>query len=136
MALVVKNPPVNAGDVRDMGSILGREYPLEEGIVTQSSILAWRIPWTEECGGLQSIVSQRVRHSGSNLVHMHAYCHPQIGTCHDCLPSTSTRIKSCAAAASDFQHSLKEFRVESGNEVLCAQGKTGRADFQIVRYSQ
>ena len=54
MALVVKNPPVNAGDVRDMGSILGREYPLEEGIVTQSSILAWRIPWTEECGGLQS----------------------------------------------------------------------------------
>ena len=63
MALVVKNPPVNAGDVRDMGSILGREYPLEEGIVTQSSILAWRIPWTEECGGLQSVGSQSVGHS-------------------------------------------------------------------------
>ena len=114
----------------------GWEYPLEEGIVTQSSILAWRIPLTEECGGLQSIVSQRVRHNGSNLAHIHAYYHPQIGTCHDCSPSTATRVKPCAAAASDFQHSLKEFRVESRNEVLCAQGKTGRADFQIVRYSQ
>ena len=33
------------------------------------------------------------------------YCQPQIGTCHGCLPSTSTRIKSCVAAAADFQHS-------------------------------
>ena len=41
---------------------LGREGPLEEGMVTNSSILAWRIPWTEEPGGLQSIGSQRVRH--------------------------------------------------------------------------
>ena len=41
---------------------LGREDPLEEGMATHSSILAWRIPWTEEPGGLQSIKSQRVRH--------------------------------------------------------------------------
>ena len=41
---------------------LGREDPLEEGIATHSSILAWRIPWTEESGGLQSMGSQRVRH--------------------------------------------------------------------------
>ena len=61
MALVVKNPPANAGDVRDMGSILGREDPLEKEMATQSSILAWRIPWTEEPGGLQSTGSQRVR---------------------------------------------------------------------------
>ena len=41
---------------------LDREDPLEEGIATHSSILAWRIPWTEEPGGLQSMGSQRVRH--------------------------------------------------------------------------
>ena len=40
---------------------LGREDPLEEGMATHSSILAWRIPWTEEPGGLQSMGSQRVR---------------------------------------------------------------------------
>ena len=41
---------------------LGREDPLENGKVTHSSILAWRIPWTEEPGGLQSMGSQRIRH--------------------------------------------------------------------------
>ena len=41
---------------------LGWEYPLEEGMATHSSILAWRIPWTEELGRLQSMGSQRVRH--------------------------------------------------------------------------
>ena len=41
---------------------LGWENPLEKGMSTHSSILAWRIPWTEEPGGLQSTGSQRVRH--------------------------------------------------------------------------
>jgi len=41
---------------------MGREDPLEEGMATHSSILAWRTPWTEEPGGLQSMGSQRVRH--------------------------------------------------------------------------
>ena len=41
---------------------LGQEDPLEEELATHSSILAWRIPWTEEPGGLQSMWSQRVRH--------------------------------------------------------------------------
>ena len=40
---------------------LGREDILEESMATHSNILAWRIPWTEELGGLQSIGSQRVR---------------------------------------------------------------------------
>ena len=40
---------------------LGWEDPLEEGMATRSSILAWRIPWTEEPGGPQSMGSQRVR---------------------------------------------------------------------------
>ena len=44
---------------------LGWEDPLEKGKSTRSSILAWRIPWTEEPGGLQSMGSQRVRHEGT-----------------------------------------------------------------------
>ena len=40
---------------------LDQEEPLEKGMATHSSILAWRIPWTEEPGGLQSMGSQRVR---------------------------------------------------------------------------
>ena len=55
MVLVVKKLPVNAVDIRD--SCIDSwvwEDPLEEGMITHSSILAWRIPWTEEPGGLQS----------------------------------------------------------------------------------
>ena len=59
---VVKNLPANAGDARDTGSILGFEDPLEKEMATHSSILAWKIPWTEEPGGLQSMGSQRVGH--------------------------------------------------------------------------
>ena len=54
MALVVKNPPVDAGDKRDIGSIPGREDPLEEGMATHSSILAWRIPMDR--GAMQATV--------------------------------------------------------------------------------
>ena len=52
--LVVKNPPTNAGDSKRHGfnPWVGK-IPLEEGLATHSSILAWRIPWTEELGGLQ-----------------------------------------------------------------------------------
>ena len=42
---------------------LGLEDPLEKGMATHSSIRAWRIPWTEEPGGLQSMGAQRIRHS-------------------------------------------------------------------------
>ena len=52
---MVKNLSAHAGDIRDAGSISGQEDPLEEGIVIHSSILAWRILWTEEPGRLQSI---------------------------------------------------------------------------------
>ena len=48
---------------------LGREDPLEEGIATHSSIFAWRIPWTEKPGGLQSIELQRVEHDLSDSMH-------------------------------------------------------------------
>ena len=62
MALMGKNPPANAGDIRDVGSIPGQEDPLEEGMATHSSIPAWKIPWTEEPGRIQSIGSHRVGH--------------------------------------------------------------------------
>ena len=51
---------------------LGQEDPLEMGLTTHSSLLAWRIPWTEKPGGLQSIGSQRVRHDWNDLAHTHA----------------------------------------------------------------
>ena len=62
MVRVVKNPSANAGDIRNTGSVLGQKDPLEEGMATHYSILAWRIPWTEEPGGLQSMGLQRVGH--------------------------------------------------------------------------
>ena len=65
MTLVIKNTP--AGDTRGVGSILGSGRSSEKEIATHSSILAWRIPWTEEPGGLQSTGSQRVRQDWSDL---------------------------------------------------------------------
>ena len=60
VVLVVRNPPANAGDLRGAGSIPGSGRSLEEEMVTDSSILACRIPWTEEPGRLQSVGSQRI----------------------------------------------------------------------------
>ena len=48
VVLAVKNPPANEGDIRDVGSNLGLGRSLEEGMATHSSMLAWRIPWSEE----------------------------------------------------------------------------------------
>ena len=62
VALVVKSPTASAGDIRDSGLTLGLVTFLEEGMATHSSILAWRIPWTEDLGRLQSIGLHRVRH--------------------------------------------------------------------------
>ena len=59
---MVKSPPVNARDVSDPNSVPGWEDPLEEDTAIPSSILTWRIPRTEEPGGLQSMGFQRVRH--------------------------------------------------------------------------
>ena len=57
---MVKNLPANARDSGDSKRFLGREDPLEKGIATHSSILAWEILWIEEPGGLQSMELQRV----------------------------------------------------------------------------
>ena len=60
MAQWVKNPPAMHETQETLVQFLGQEDPLEEGISTRSSILAWRMLWKEEPGGLQSIGSQRV----------------------------------------------------------------------------
>ena len=64
---VVKNPPAMQ---KLQAQSLG-EDPLEEGVATHSSILAWRIPWTEEPGRLQYIGSQRIGHKLRDLAHTH-----------------------------------------------------------------
>ena len=63
MVLEGKNLPAMQETQETRVRSLGQEDPLEEGMAAHSSILAWRIPWTEEPGGLQSIALQRVRHS-------------------------------------------------------------------------
>ena len=67
---VVKNPPVIQEPQEAQVQPLGGEDPLEEGMATHSSILSWRIPWTEEPGGLRFIGLQRVRYYWSDLASM------------------------------------------------------------------
>ena len=62
VALVMKNPPANAETKETWVQSLGQEDPLEEEMVTHSSILACEVPWTEEPGRLLSTGSQRVGH--------------------------------------------------------------------------
>ena len=79
--------PANAGDLTDLGWSLGRVGPLEEGMATHSSILAWRIPWTEKPGRLWPVGSQRVRHDWSDLVTRQQFLvvNPSITACsHHC----------------------------------------------------
>ena len=66
----VKNPPATQELQETWVRSLGGEDPLEEGMATHSSSLAWRIPWTEEPGGLQSIQSQRDTTEGT-CMHAH-----------------------------------------------------------------
>ena len=62
IAQLVKNLPATQETQEMEAGPLGQEDPLEEGMATRSSVLAWRIPWTEEPGGWQSMGSQRVGH--------------------------------------------------------------------------
>ena len=62
MAQVVKDPPAMQEIQEVWVRSLGQEDPLEEEMATHSSVLAWRIPWTEEPGGLQSMGSKRTGH--------------------------------------------------------------------------
>ena len=63
VTLVVKNPSANAGDIRDAGSIPGSEDALKKEMVTYSSILAWKIPWTKEPGIAKSNMTEATQHA-------------------------------------------------------------------------
>ena len=84
VALKEKISPANGGDIRDSFY----PWPLEEGMATHSSILAWRIPWTEEPGGLRSMGSPKSQTELKQLstyacMHNHTYQVP--GVTHWCL---------------------------------------------------
>ena len=72
---MVKNPPANAGNVRDAGLIPGLEDPLEKEMATHSRILAWRIPWTEELSRVRSpwghnVLDTTERLSNNKILHI------------------------------------------------------------------
>ena len=73
MGLGIKNQPANAGDIKDTGTIPGSGRSLEKGMATHSSILVWRIPWTEEPGGLQFLGLQRRTGWKQLSTHAHTY---------------------------------------------------------------
>ena len=72
MAQKAKNPPANAGDTVPS---LGQEDPLEKGMATHFSVLAWESPWTEEPGGLRSIGWQKVGHDLAIRQQQHRISH-------------------------------------------------------------
>ena len=74
---MVKDPPARW---ETWVQSLGWEDPLEKGTATHSSILAWKIPWTQGPGGLQSMGSQRVVHDLATFTYNHIYIHIYIHT--------------------------------------------------------
>ena len=90
---------------KDLGQSLGGEDPLEKGITTHSSILAWEIPGTEEPGELRSMGSQRAGHDGATK-HTHTHTHrdlpghPVAGS----LPSGVEDVGSIAAQGTKILH--------------------------------
>ena len=76
MVLVINNLPASVGDIKEAGSIPGSERPPGGGNGYHSSTLAWRIPWTEEPGGLQPMGLQRVGHNLGDSTDKPHYGHP------------------------------------------------------------
>ena len=80
VAQTVKNLPAKKKKKKNLPAMrgtwvrsLGQEDPLEKEMATRSSILAWRIPWTEKPGGLQSTGSQRVGHDWATSLYIHTF---------------------------------------------------------------
>ena len=69
---MVKNLPAVQDTQETYVRSLGQEDPLEDGMATHSSVLAWRIPWTEDTGGLKSTGSQRDLTEATEYAHTHA----------------------------------------------------------------
>ena len=80
MGSVVKNLPAMQEPQEMEVQSLGREDPLKEGMATHFSILAWRIPWTDEPGGLQSIRSQSQTQLKGLIVHAHIFNKCSLGS--------------------------------------------------------
>ena len=78
LVLVVKNPRASAWNTTDVGLIPGPGSPLEAGMATHSSILVWRIPWTDKPGGIQSKGLERVGHNWSDLLCTHTLTPPSL----------------------------------------------------------
>ena len=89
MAQMVKNlPTMKETQIQS----LGQEHLLEKGMATHSSILAWRISWTEEPGSLQSMGSQRVGHNWATNTHAHTHTHTHTHTLTHSLTHTVTSV--------------------------------------------
>ena len=86
--LVVNNLPAMQEPQEIQVQSMGQEDPLEKGMATHSSSLAWRIPWTEEPGGLSTTESKRVRHDWSDLAHT-SYFHKNVLMC--CMQSMGSQ---------------------------------------------
>ena len=97
---MVKNPPPATQEIWFQS--LGREDPLEKGMATHSSILAWRIPWTEEPGGPQSMGSKRVRQDRA----------------------TNTLIRISCSLPSPLSFLPPRFYLETGMYSLCGKDNT------------
>ena len=109
-ALVVKNLPANAEDVRDVGSIPGSGRSPGGGHGNPLQYSCWKIPWTEEPGGLQSIGSHRVRHDWRDLAHTHSV------------------VRKCALEARKSSRPIWPRRISSRKVKFCAQ-----AGFPLLR---
>ena len=97
-AQLVKNLPANAEHARDAGSIPRSGRSLEKEMATHSSILAWRIPWTEEPGRLQSMGSQRVGYDWATNTLMISFKPNYLPK----VPSPNTMTSSLRTSTYDF----------------------------------
>ena len=79
--LLVARTHLPIQETRDTDSFPGSGSSAEEGMATHSSIVAWRLPWTEEPAGLESIGLHRVGHNWSDLALTHTYCNRERGNC-------------------------------------------------------
>ena len=130
----VKNPPAMQ---ETQVQSLDQEDSLEKGMVTHSSILAWRIPWREEPGGLQSMGSQRVKHNRAintfTFFHTHAEEKPVfqmrahlLKTCTDLSKFCTDSFSYCVA----FNRSriLKQTKIEQMLPACLGSGENLRCD--------
>ena len=112
---------------------LGLEDPLEEGMAIHSSILAWRIPWTEEPGGLQSIGLQKVGYDWSNWACMHAL---QFEEKHVGRGQKSRVLSTCAEVAVPFRYpsGCVKYKVWMSDSGAWVRAQDKRLNFQVIIY--